>query len=326
MLAVVTGASGHLGANLVRALIEKAWQVRAVVRIDKRALEGLDIECVHGDVLERESLTRAFTGADIVFHLAGKISIVSWNRKEVEAINITGVQNVVDACKTTGVKRLIHVSSFHAHEQQPLDKPLDESRPLVGEGIYPPYNYSKARGERIVRDAIDKGLDAIIINPAGMLGPNDFKPSHFGTTILSVAQGKLPALVNAGLNWVDIRDVVQGMVIACEQAKAGAKYILSGHWAMLKEIADKVAGISGVKPPRIILPMWLAKAVAPASMLSDRIRGRSPSLTPISLKELESNPDISHAKASKDLGYKPRPLEETINDTLRWFQANGFLS
>jgi dihydroflavonol-4-reductase len=326
MFAVVTGASGHLGANLVRSLLAKKWKIKALVHRDKRALEGLDIEYVPGDVLDKESLIKAFTGADVVFHLAGRISVVTYDRKEVEAVNITGVQNVVDACLATSVKRLIHTSSFHAHKQEPLDQPMDESRSLLDEGIYPPYDHSKAKGEKIVRDAIEKGLDAIIINPSGMLGPNDFKPSHFGTTILSMAKGKTPVLVDAGLSWVDIRDVADGMIKACEQATLGAKYFFSGNWITLQDIAQQVAAITGVKPPQIVLPMWLAKTSAPAAMFFDRFRGRRPLFTPISMKELESNPDISHARASKELGYQPRPIEQTIADTVAWFQTHGFLS
>jgi dihydroflavonol-4-reductase len=326
MFAVVTGASGHLGANLVRSLLAKNWRIKALVHRDKRALEGLDIEYVPGDVLDKASLTKAFTGAEVVFHLAGRISVVTFDRKEVEAVNITGVQNVVDACLATSVKRLIHTSSFHAHKQEPLDQPMDESRSLLDEGIYPPYDHSKAKGEKIVRDAIEKGLDAIIINPSGMLGPNDFKPSHFGTTILSMANGKTPVLVDAGLSWVDIRDVADGMIKACEKANPGAKYFFSGNWITLQNIAQQVAAITGVKPPRIVLPMWLAKTSAPVATFFDRIRGGRPLFTSISMKELESNPDISHARASKELGYQPRPIEQTIADTVAWFQAHGFLS
>jgi dihydroflavonol-4-reductase len=325
MLAAVTGASGHLGANLVRSLIDRKWKVRALIHNDTRALEGLSIERISGDVLDGESLRKAFTGADIVFHLAGRISVVSWDRKEVEAVNITGVQNVVNACMSTGVKRLVHTSSFHAYKQEPLNVPLNESRPLLDAGSYPPYNHSKAEGERIVRAAIAQGLDAIIINPTGMLGPNDFKPSHFGTTILSMARGKLPALVHAGLNWVDIRDVADGMINACEHAEAGSKYILSGHWVTLYDIAQQVTLVTGVKPPRVVLPMWIAKANAPLATFFDRIRGRQPLFTSISMEELESNPDISHAKATKELGYIPRPLEQTIADTVEWFRSNGLL-
>jgi dihydroflavonol-4-reductase len=325
MLAAVTGASGHLGANLIRALLDRKWQVRALIYHDKRALDGLDIECVPGDVLNEESLKQAFTGADVVFHLAGRISVVTWDRKEVEEVNITGVRNVVEACKTAGVKRLIHTSSFHAHQQKPLDEPLDESRPLL-DTRYPPYDYSKAEGEKIVRAAIKNGLDAVIINPGGMLGPNDFKPSYFGSTLLSIARGKLPALVDAGLSWVDNRDVVNGMIQACEHAKPGSKYILSGHWVTLKYVAHYIAGITGVSPPRIAVPMWAAKASAPVATFFDRIRGRHPLFTPISLKELESNPNISHEKASRELGYEPRPLEQALKDTIDWFRSHGFLN
>lgn len=325
MLAVVTGASGHLGANLVRLLVDRKWQVRALIRNDTRALEELDIEFVYGDVLNKESLRTAFAGADVVFHLAGRISIVSWDRDEVEAVNITGVKNVVEACKFTGVKRLIHTSSFHAHQQKPLDEPLDETRPLH-EGRYPPYDHSKAEGEKIVRVAIEQGLDAVIINPGGMLGPNDFKPSHFGSTLLSIARGKLPALVDAGLSWVDNRDVAEGMIKACENAETGAKYILSGHWVTLKYVAEQVAKISGVNPPRIVLPMRLAKAGAPLAMLLDRVRGNRPLFTPIALRELGSNPLLIHDKASRELGYQPRPLEQALADTIGWFRSHGFLN
>jgi dihydroflavonol-4-reductase len=326
MLAAVTGAAGHLGANLVRSLINRHWEVRAIVHHDMKALEGLDIECVSGDVLKEETLKRAFDGVDVVFHLAGRISIVGWDRKEVEAINIDGVRNVVNACKAAGVKRLVHTSSFHAHKQEPLNETLDESRQLLEPGRYPPYNHSKAEGERIVRAAIEESVDAIIINPGGMLGPFDFKPSHFGTIIISMANGKLLALVNAGLCWVDIRDVAEGMITACERAEAGSKYILSGNWVSLVNIAQKVATMIGVKPPPVVLPMLIAKSTAPLATFLDRIRGKSPLFTPIAMKELESNPSISYAKANRELGYEPRPLEQTLYDTIDWFQRNGFLN
>lgn len=326
MIAAVTGASGHLGANLLRILLAKKWKIKALVHVDTRALEGLDIERVDGNVLNEESLIRCFTGADVVFHLAGKISIVYSDRKEVEAVNITGVQNVVNACKKAGVKRLVHTSSFHAHQQEPLDKPLDETRPLFSGTKNPPYNYSKARGEMIIGNAVRDGMDAIIINPGGMLGPNDFKPSHFGETILALATGKLPALVDAGLCWVDIRDVAEGMITACEQAKPGSKYILSGKWVTLSGIAREVSKIIGNQPPQIVLPLWAAKMAAPVATIMDRLRGKRPMFTSIAMKELESNPDISFKLAEKELGYNPRPINETVSDTIEWFRLNRMIS
>jgi len=325
VLAVVTGASGHLGASLVRALLDQGWEVRALVRSDTRALESMDIDLTPGDVLDKDSLRIAFAGADVVFHLAGRISIVGWDCCEVEAINTTGVGNVIDACLHTNVKRLVHASSFHACCQHPLEDALDETRPLLDGGRHPPYNRTKARGEKILMSAVRDGLDAVIVSPTGMLGPNDYKPSHFGATLIALAKGRLPALVSAGLDWVDTRDVAQGMIAASQEAECGSKYMLSGHWARLTDIARYIAGITGIKPPRLVLPMPVAKAVSPLAELYCRASGSRPLFTPISMKELESNPQISHAKASRELGYQPRPLEQTLDDTLNWFQAHGFL-
>jgi dihydroflavonol-4-reductase len=326
MYATVTGASGHLGANLVRALIARDWKVRTLVHRDIRALEGIQVEQVMGNILDEESLRQAFRGVDIVFHLATRISVVNWDHKQVEAINLSGVQNVVNACVSAGVQRLVHTSSFHAHVQEPLNEPLDETRPLITSLNFPPYNRSKAEGEKIVQAAISKGFNAIIITPAGMIGPYDFQPSHFGTTIIAMAQGRLWAIVNAGLNWVDTRDVAEGMICAGEQAATGEKYILGGHWASLQDIANKVSQFSGHNPYRAVLPFWMAKASAPFASALERIKGERPLFTSISIRELETNRYLSHAKASKELGYKPRPLEETITDTLKWFKGNSYMN
>jgi dihydroflavonol-4-reductase len=323
MLAAVTGASGHLGANLVRVLIARGQGVRALVHRDTRALEGLELERVEGDILDPPSLIAAFKGADTVFHLAARISVVGHDRSRVEEMNISGVKNVVEACRSAGVKRLVHTSSFHALEQEPLDGVFDESRPLVEGDSYPPYNFSKAEGERIINQAVAGGLDAVIVNPTGIIGPYDFQPSHFGATVLAIAQGKLPALVNAGLDWVDARDVSAGMIAAAEAGRTGRSYILGGHWVSLGEIARQISEITGRKPFCPVLPYGLACAAAPVVSAYDRLRGKRALFTPISIKELDCNRNVSHARAADELGYRPRPFRETIADTLEWFRANG---
>lgn len=325
MQTVVTGASGHLGANLVRALLNRGCKVKALVHSDTRALEGLDVERVTGDILDTESLNSAFSGADTVFHLAAHISVVKSDRDYVRAINIDGVRNVVDACRTAGIRRLVHTSTIHAMKQYPIDEILDETRPLLDEGNYPPYNRSKAEGERIIRRSVEEGMDVITIIPTGMIGPYDFKPSHFGATLLAIARGKLPALVSAGMDWVDARDVAEGMIDACEKAGKGERYILSGHRASIREIAEQVADITGKRPPRPVFPLRLAKMCAPAVTAFDRLRGNRPLFTTISMAELENNRNISHDKAVKELGYEPRKLRETIADTIDWFMQMGML-
>jgi dihydroflavonol-4-reductase len=325
MKTIVTGASGHLGANLVRRLISREWDVKALVHHDTRALEGLNIDHVHGDILDIDSLKDAFKGVDIVFHLAARISVIKQDKKQVDEMNIVGVRNVVESCLSVGVKRLVHASSFHAHVQEPLEKVLDETHPLVDSNGYPPYNRSKAEGERFIREAISKGLNAIIISPTGIIGPFDFQPSHFGSTILALARRKLRILVDAGLDWVDARDVSEGMINAAEKADAGDKFLLSGHRASLNEIAGIIAKYMGQTPPGIILPLRVAELCAPFVSAFDRIRGSRQLFTPISLEELHSNRNISHGKATELFGYKPRPLNETITDTLDWFRTYGYL-
>jgi dihydroflavonol-4-reductase len=177
----------------------------------------------------------------------------------------------------------------------------------------------------VVRQAIAQGLDAIVVSPTGIIGPNDFQPSHFGATLLAMAQEKLPVLVNAGLDWVDARDVAEGMIRACERAGAGEKYFLSGHWVSLADIAKLVSQVSGRRPPRLTVPMALARAGAPFAEAFDRLAGKRALFTSISMKELGSNRHISHQKATRDLDYEPRPFRATISDTLNWYRANGFL-
>ncbi len=325
MLAVVTGASGHLGVNLVNSLLARQWQVRTLVHLSHKTLQGIDAEVVFGNVLDENSLEKAFEGADIVFNLAAKVSVVEWNRSLVEEINIKGPRNVVEACKKNNVKRLVHVSSFHACEQFPHTEPLDESRQLVEKYKGIPYDYSKACGEMVVREAIAEGMDAVVVSPTGVIGPYDYQPSHFGAILMALGSGKMNTIVDAGLDWVDARDVAEGMIRAAEIDKPSGKYMLSGHWMSLKEIAAQISEITGNGKPLITAPMWLAKLAAPFAQTYDRLSGKRALFTSISMKALGSNCDVSHTKAESELDYDPRPLEETIKDTLAWFKYNGYL-
>jgi dihydroflavonol-4-reductase len=326
MLAVVTGASGHLGVNLVNMLLARNWQVRTVVHINSKPLRNLDVEKVYGDTLNPVLLEKAFQGADVVFNLAAKVSVVGWNRPLVESLNIKGPENVLAACKKCNVGRLIHVSSFHACNQEPRTRPIDETRMLVQQFAGIPYDYSKACGERLVCKAIAEGMDAVVVAPTGIIGPNDYQPSHFGAILVSLGKGKLPAIVDAGLDWVDARDVADGMIKAAEIEKPSEKYMLSGHWVSLKDISKQIAQITGNPAPSFISPMWLAKTGAPFAETYSRLTGGRALFTGISLKALESNYSVSHEKAAAELGYNPRPLSETIKDTIEWFNNNGYLS
>lgn len=326
MTVVVTGACGHIGANLVRALIDSGRPVRSLVHVRERGVDGLDTESAKCDICEPESLYRVFRDADVVYHLAGCISLSMKDWPKLESINVIGTRNVVEACLETGVKRLVHFSSIHALQQEPFSTPVDESRPLSESPGFPPYDRSKALGEKEVRRGIEEGLDAVILNPTAVIGPYDYEPSYLGRALLDMAQHKLPALVKGGYDWVDVRDVVQGAIAAETKGVSGSRYLLSGHWLSLGDIALMVSEITAMPPPRLTFPLWLARMGVPVVAIMGKIQGKSPLYTNFSLKVLESNHNMSHEKATRELGYQPRPFQETLTDTLQWFKDTGQLS
>ncbi|MBE0698624.1 MAG: NAD-dependent epimerase/dehydratase family protein [Anaerolineaceae bacterium] len=324
----VTGASGFAGGNLLRALLaenQPCPAIRALVHRGRRAIAGLEVEQVDGDVTILDSLMRAFNGVDVVYHLAGSISLEMNSWPELEAINIIGTRNVVEACLRCKVRRLVHFSSIHAVEQEPFDCPVDENNPLVSAPDHPPYDRSKAAGEREVRAGIERGLDAVILRPTGMIGPYDFQPSFFGEGVLLMAHGLLPALVEGGFDWVDVRDVAIGAIAAANCAPPGASYLLGGHWHSVREVAEIIAALSGRRAPLWTAPMGLAQAAAPLVESLAHLARLRPIFTRATLRALHSNHTISHARAARELGYCPRPFAETLADIIAWLQATGRL-
>jgi dihydroflavonol-4-reductase len=324
MRAVVTGAAGHLGGNLVRALLEQGDEVRVLVHHDRRAIEGLDVEVCNGDLRDLASLEDAFRGMDTVYHSAAAISLLLNETDWLKAVNVEGVRNVVAACCAVGVRRLMHFSSIHVLQQKPMDQPVNEDRALVSGPGYAPYSLTKAAGERIVRAAAAEGLDAVILYPTGIIGPYDFKPSHFGDVLLALVTGRMPALVEAGFDWVDARDVAQAALIATACAPPGSRYLLSGHWVALPEIAAQVHTLTGRRMPRLTVPLWLAQVGLPFGSFVRGHNGR-PLFTAVTLQALKDNRQISSERAGRDLGYSPRPFSETLADTVRWFEQEGWL-
>ncbi len=322
--AAITGASGHLGANLVRALIEEGHDVTALVRGDVRALDGLPVRSVPGDLFDPAALRRAFEGADVVFHLAALISIGGDRSGEVARTNVAGVRAVVGACADTRVRRLVHVSSVHAFSVHPAGEALDETRaPSDADPDAPAYNRSKALGEREVLAGVARGLDAVIVNPTGVIGPHDWKPSRMGRVVLALAQGRMPALVDGGFDFVDARDVARAAIAAWRRGRCGERYLLPGLWSRIDGVARAVARISGTRPPRIVVPMPLARLGAPFVESLWGLGGAEPLYTRESLHALRHYGDVRHEKAARELGHAPRPLEETLADTLAWFRAQG---
>ena len=254
------------------------------------------------------------------------ISPFRWTAgRNLEETNVVGTRNVVEACLKTGVRRLVHFSSIHAFQREPLSHPVDESNPLVNSPANPPYDRSKAAGTLEVRKGIEKGLDAVIIHPTAVIGPYDYQPSYLGEAILMMARGKLPAKVQGGYDWVDARDVALGTIAAAEKAPSGSAYLLGGQWTSMVDMAELIEGLTGNPCTKFVCPLWLANIGASYFSIASKITGKAPLYTKMSLRALQDNKRISHEKAARELGYQPRLLRDTLEDTLRWYHENGQL-
>ncbi|KPL26187.1 MAG: hypothetical protein AMS23_02740 [Bacteroides sp. SM1_62] len=323
MKIALTGASGHIGANLCRKLLDDNHDLRVLTNQFTASLEGLDLEVVKGDIFNMTSLKNLADGAEVLIHLAASISING--DQHVFDTNVVGTKNVLDAVRSSKVKRLLHFSSIHALVHQPLDQPLDEERPLaVSDQII--YNQSKALAEQLVLHAVESGMDAVIINPTSVMGPNDFKPSLIGQAIIQLCKGKILALIPGGYDWVDVRDVVAGTISALENGRTGQSYLLSGHFKTLPELYKQIIMIQGKERRLPVIPFWLAEVGVPFLKAWARVSGNKPLYTKESVEILKTaHTNISCKKARNELGYKSRPFEVTLRDTINWFKENNYL-
>jgi dihydroflavonol-4-reductase len=316
--AVVTGASGFVGRALVARLLEDGWSVRTVGR---RSLDGTAAAEHHHavDIRERSKLLPAFDGADVVYHLAAKITLASRD-EEAWDINVRGSKAAAGAALEVGVGRFVHCSSVHAFDPI-LSRPvLSELSPRsVGDGR-PIYDRSKAAAEVEIRAAIESGLDATIVNPTAIIGPGDRGPSRINAVIDQAARGRLPVVVEGGFDWVDVRDVVDGIMSATVRGRTGENYLLGGHQASALSLLRLAASCGHRRGPLLAIPGGLAVRLAP---VVERVSAlwHSDAFTPASIAALASNPVVDWTKAATELGYRSRPLEESVRDTVRWFEA-----
>ena len=315
-LVVVTGAAGFVGNVLVRELLARGARVRAVLNQRTAPLEGLDVEVVRADVREPDTLRAALEGADLVFHTVAIISLLGEQGGLVPAINVQGARNTAEAALEAGVRRFVHFSSVHAFDLDDRGEPITERSPRPGPR-HAAYDRSKLAGERAVREVFDRGLDGVVLHPSGVIGPWDWRPSPMGTVLVDLAARRIPMLIGGGFDWVDVRDVVEGALLAAERGGAGEGYILSGAWCSIQELGRRVEAITGTKPPRFTCPMWLARAGGPFVDLWAKLGG-TPPYTSEYLSPLRGAKLLSHDKAREQLGYAPRPLEESLRDLYAW--------
>lgn len=320
----VTGATGHLGINLVLALLSRGCKVRALYR-DRKVPALLAahsaIEWQQGDILDRECLRRAFDGVNGVFHLAGKISIDGDRDGTVWKCNVEGAALVAEVAKARGVDTLVYCSSVHALHVESSRQNLEEGLPLCdGEEGRPMYDRSKAAGLIRVESAACGGFRVVSVLPSAVIGPHDPAPSRMGRVFLDLLHERLPGLTRGGFDFVDVRDVALGMIAAMERQDLSSRYLLGGHFVTIEELAKRASVIAGFRPPRFIAPLTLAKVSAPLALFWSRRRGREPLYTPESIITITNARPIDCTRAEQELGYRPRPLDETLRDIYASFR------
>lgn len=324
---LVTGSTGHLGNVLVRALVDRGYRVRVFVQPGENVgcLAGLALEMFVGDVRDEESLVEAFRGIDTVYHLAGIVSILREQRELLREVNIGGTRNVINACRRAGVRRLVYTSSVHAFSTPVGGAIIDETTSISPELALGEYGKSKAEATLAVLAAANQGLDAVIVCPAGIIGPFDYRRSRMGRVLAYFMRGTLFGLPKGAYNFVDVRDIAQGEIRAAEQGKRGELYILSGERIEVEELARFTTGEVGRKIVRFSVPLWLCKVGALLGSAYYGITRKEPLLTAESLAILRSNCNMSCEKAEREISYRHRPLRETLRDTIRWLSPGKSL-
>lgn len=323
---IITGANGHLGSTIIRQLAEAGETIRGLILPGETPEAHPRTTYLEGDVRDPQSLNVLFQGLEdaetLLIHTAGIIDISNEVSKPIYQVNVEGTKNVVAACLHHGVTRMVHVSSVHAIPEKDHLHVITEVSSFSPDLVVGGYAKTKAEATQAVLDAVDSGLDAVVVHPSGILGPYDRSGNHLVQMVKDCVTGKLPAGVKGGYDFVDVRDVAAGCIAAARKGKKGECYILSNRHYGVKDLLAMIRAVNGGR--RLpILPLWLARAFAPLLGLYAKIKKERPLYTKYSLYTLNTNDQFSHDKATSELGYLPRELFETIRDTVLWLNPRA---
>lgn len=322
---LVTGAAGHLGNVLVRELVKQGKSVRALVLPgeDRNAIADLDIEIVEGNILDLDSVKQAMQGVDEVYHLAALVTISPGHESQMRKVNVEGTKNMLEAAKACDIKRFVYTSSIHALARPPLGVMIDETQPFDVNNPAGMYDSTKAEASLEVLKAVEDGLNAVIVCPTGVIGPYDFRRSELGEMMVSWMKKSSNLVVEGAFDFVDVRDVALGHILASEKGRSGQTYILGGTRIQIKFLVQMIKKLVGAYSPIIVLPPKLANFFAIFAEKFYKITHTRPRFTRYSLETLASNTNISIEKARRELGYQPRKLVETLQDTIDWWKINA---
>ena len=327
MVCLVTGASGFLGSHLARLLVQHGEQVRVLVRprSQTRALAGLPVERVGGDLRDASSLVAAVQGVRRVFHLAADYRLWTPKPQEIYDSNVAGTRHLLAAARRAGVEKFVYTSSVATLAVPRGDDLSDERTQARLEEMIGHYKRSKYLAEQEVLAASRDGLPVVVVNPTAPVGPGDWKPTPTGRIILDFLNGRMPAYVETGLNLVPVESVAAGHVLAAERGRIGERYILGGRNMMLKEIFAVLSSISGRPSPRIRLPLALALVAGYADSFASRLLGREPRVPLEGVRMARHKMFVNSSKAEVELGFRAGSIEAALERAVRWYSENNYL-
>jgi dihydroflavonol-4-reductase len=344
--AFVTGATGFLGSHVARALAEQGAELRLLVRptSDLRNIEGLKADRVTGDLRDPDSIEKAVSGCDVVFHVAADYRLWVRDPAEMYRSNVEGTRSLLEAARKQGVRRVVYTSSVatmgfdsnHAAAELcsagqpgaavPTHAVADEESPVSLADMIGPYKRSKFMAEQVAIEAAKSGLGVVIVNPTTPIGERDIKPTPTGRIVVDFLKKKFPAYVETGLNLVDATECARGHVQALEKGRSGERYILGGENLTLKQILDQLSAITGLKSPTVKLPYVFALATGVVDeMVTGRLLGREPRATIDAVRMGRKMMFVSSAKAEREFGWRTVPVDAALRRSVEWFRNNGYV-
>jgi dihydroflavonol-4-reductase len=329
----VTGASGFIGANLVHELVARQHSVRALLRpgSDPRGLREVEFERVEGDVSDKAKLKELIYGCDWCFHVAASYHLWLRDYRPMYATNVQGTRNVIEAAAAAGCSRIVYTSTVGCIGlPEPIDgriTPSDESTLVREEQMTNHYKRSKWQAEKVATRLARQGMPVVIVNPTAPVGPRDVKPTPTGKVIVDFLNLQMPAYLDTGLNWVHVRDVAVGHILAAKEGCVGERYILGnaeGNWTM-KEAFAVLEEVTGVRAPQWQIPYWLALCAAHADEALSAVTRRPPKAPLAGVRMARHKMFFSPAKAIRELGLPQTPPKQALADAAEWFRKNGYV-
>ena len=333
MKCFVTGASGFIGANLIHELVARGHEVKALLRSlsDERGLKGAEFERVQGDLSEKASLAKAMRGRDWCFHVAASYHLWLRDYAPMYAANVEGTRHVLEAAVSAGCARIVYTSTVGCIGLPKMSNgeliPTDETAPVSEGQMSNDYKLSKWRAEVVARELAAKGAPVVIVNPTAPVGPRDVKPTPTGQVLVDFLNRKMPAYLDTGLNWVHVRDVAIGHILAAEKGRVGERYILGhadGNWTM-KEAFQVLEKLTGLSAPRFRIPYSVALMAAHLDETISRFTHKPPKAPLAGVRMAKYKMFFNPAKAIRELSLPQTPASEALREAVEWFRSNGYV-